>query len=103
MEKEHNKKSGAFSLLSSRGVLVLILVIFIAVASFSIGFNMATALPDAGSFPVYTGSGNDWNASSTGLNGITIKPDLNTICFPSSTTYCDKNIVWDGTNLTVNG
>jgi len=96
---EHKERKGLANLLSNRFFLVLILV-FVGVASFAIGFTMATN-PILGAFPVYSGSGDSWNPSGTANSGLLI--DGNTLCFPTSTAQCDKNISWNGTNFTVNG
>jgi len=94
------KRSGLFNLFSNRIVLVLILVLFVAVASFAVGFTMAQT-PIVGAFPVYSGAGDVWNPSGTANSGLLI--DGNTLCFPSSSGQCDKNITWVDGNFVING
>ncbi|MFA6065250.1 MAG: hypothetical protein WC746_05400 [archaeon] len=89
-----------------RNLLMGLVILLIAGVSFSIGFTM-NSTPPTGSIPVYSGTGDVWNPSSTGslagtpLAGITIKPDQNAICFPTEVSECDKNIIWDGNNLII--
>jgi hypothetical protein len=91
----------------NRDLLIVLAMVLIAAISFSVGFTINPSTPATGSIPVYTGTGSDWNASAVGdlagtpLAGIILKPDQNSICFPTASATCDKNIVWDGTNLII--
>jgi hypothetical protein len=90
-----------------RKLLMILVILFVAGVSFSVGFTINPSVPATGSIPVYTGSGSDWNASATGdlagtpFSGIIVKPDQNAICFPTASSVCDKNIVFDGTDMII--
>ncbi|MFA5763703.1 MAG: hypothetical protein WC915_02735 [archaeon] len=82
--------------------LIIVAMIVVAIISFAIGITI-TGTPAVGAVPVYSGSGDDWTPSSTDtIPGITIDADANTVCFPGASA-CDINIVWNGTDMIING
>mgnify|MGYP003974746129 FL=1 len=76
-------------------------IILVAIISFVIGVAVSVSTPAENSVPVYDGV-DTWNSSGDENSGILIIKDSNTVCFPNGGN-CDINIVWDGTDMTING
>ena len=78
---------------------MLVLVILTASISSAVTWSVATSTWEIGSAAVYNGV--DFEPSGTDVNGIIFDPDTNTVCFNG--TQCDKNVIWNGTDITING
>jgi hypothetical protein len=80
--------------------IFIVTVILVAIISFTIGVAVDVTSPATNSVPVYNGS--TWDASGTDSDGILVIKDSNTVCFANAGS-CDINVMWDGTNLILNG
>jgi hypothetical protein len=83
----------------NRGVIVAL--VLVAIISFAIGITVS-GTPATNAVPVYVSDGTWVPSSTTTIPGITIDADANTVCFPG-TSACDINIVWNGTDMIING